>query len=121
MVITMNDSYESIALFLSSLIGHLPDICKYCQWTVREKTHQKKTLIRIYNVDLTHTAFVQDFLNFFQKMMIPVIRIIILHLLRHDKKFESDQVKSFYRKFMIQNTVDSLSAETFLAESALPG
>ena len=103
-------------LFFLFFIRHFPNICKYRQRAVRQKAHQKKTFIRIDNINLTHTASVQNLLNFLKEMMLSCIGIIILHFLGHDKKFKSNQIKTFYREFMVHNAVNPLPAEPFLTE-----
>ena len=49
-------------------------------------------------------------------MLVSVKWIIILHLLRYNKKPQRDQVKSLHREFVAKDVRDSLSAETLLAE-----
>lgn len=115
------DTHHPFLFFFSVLlfpffIGFLPDLGKNCQRTVCQQTHEDETLIWIYYVDLTHAASCQDFLDLIQKMAVSCIWIIICHLLRDHKKFQRDQIKSFYRKLMVQNVIDPLAAEPLLAE-----
>ena len=79
--------YDNIyRLFLSLLIGFLPDLRKYCQRTICKKTHKKETFIWIYYINFTHSSSEQNALNLIKEMLISVKRIIILHFLRYDKK-----------------------------------
>ena len=103
-------------LFFSLFIGFFPNLGKYCQRTVCQQAHQKKALIWIHYVDLTHFAAGQDLLDLLQEMAISRIRIILCHLLRDHKKLQRDQIKPLHRKFMVQDIVDPLAAEALLAE-----
>lgn len=103
-------------LFFSLFIGFFPNLGKYCQRTVCQQAHQKKALIWIHYVDLTHFAAGQDLLDLLQEMAVSRIRIILCHLLRDYKKLQRDQIKPLHRKFMVQDIVDPLAAEALLAE-----
>ena len=103
-------------LIFSLFIGFLPDLGEHCQRTVCKQTHQQKALIRIHNINLTHSAFLQNALGFFYKMMVTVIWIVILHLLGHNKEFDCKKVKTLHREFVVQNIGNSLPAETLLTE-----
>ena len=97
-------------LFFSLFIGFFPNLGKYCQRTVCQQAHQKKALIWIHYVDLTHFAAGQDLLDLLQEMAVSRIRIILCHLLRDYKKLQRDQIKPLHRKFMVQDIVDPLAA-----------